>query len=132
MNPDERGRFLEEPPEGAPDIDKAHEVNYHLDAINTTRNHMRTRFCVSLRCVFIVQCVFTPGKHHIGYYNAWRTQLAVNACDVVCVDLSMQPFLPGCLPDFQIQMAASRPCFLVALMFCCIQLNLKQLQRELH
>ena len=26
MNPDERGRFLEEPPEGAPDIDKAHEV----------------------------------------------------------------------------------------------------------
>lgn len=26
MNPDERGRFLEEPPEGAPDIDKAHEA----------------------------------------------------------------------------------------------------------
>ena len=27
MDPDERGRFLEEPPEGAPDIDKAHEVH---------------------------------------------------------------------------------------------------------
>ena len=26
MGPDERGHFLEEPPEGAPDIDKAHEV----------------------------------------------------------------------------------------------------------
>ena len=26
MNPDERGHFLEEPPEGGPDIDKAHEV----------------------------------------------------------------------------------------------------------
>lgn len=26
MDPDERGRFLEEPPEGAPDIDKAHEA----------------------------------------------------------------------------------------------------------
>lgn len=28
MDPDERGRFLEEPPEGAPDIDKAHEVRF--------------------------------------------------------------------------------------------------------
>lgn len=26
MDPEQRGRFLEEPPEGAPDIDKAHEV----------------------------------------------------------------------------------------------------------
>ena len=30
MNPDERGRFLEEPPEGGPDIDKAHEVKLLL------------------------------------------------------------------------------------------------------
>ena len=29
MNPDERGHFLEEPPEGGPDIDKAHEVTLH-------------------------------------------------------------------------------------------------------
>ncbi len=26
MDPDERGHFLEQPPEGGPDIDKAHEV----------------------------------------------------------------------------------------------------------
>ena len=26
MDPEQRGRFLEEPPQGAPDIDKAHEV----------------------------------------------------------------------------------------------------------
>ncbi len=35
MDPEQRGRFLEEPPEGAPDIDKAHEVIllcFHLQA----------------------------------------------------------------------------------------------------
>ncbi len=35
MDPEQRGQFLEEPPEGAPDIDKAHEVVllcFHLQA----------------------------------------------------------------------------------------------------
>jgi len=35
MDPEQRGQFLEEPPEGAPDIDEAHEVVllcFHLQA----------------------------------------------------------------------------------------------------
>ena len=29
MTPEDRGQFLEEPPEGAPDIDEAHAVSCH-------------------------------------------------------------------------------------------------------
>lgn len=46
MDPEQRGLFLEEPPEGAPDIDKAHEVVllcFHLQAYWDDREKKRKR-----------------------------------------------------------------------------------------
>ena len=61
MNPDERGHFLEQPPEGAPDIDKAHEVKFSLlFPCSTSRKYNNSKIHCMFQHILPGMCSMSP------------------------------------------------------------------------